>query len=71
MNEATAKRLGLVEGEPATARTERGAITLPVALADLPDGVVWLPGNAPDSRVRATLGVGHGAVVGVTAGGAP
>ena len=71
VNEATAKRLGLVEGEPATARTERGAITLPVALADLPDGVVWLPGNAPDSRVRGTLGVGHGAVVGVTAGGAP
>jgi NADH-quinone oxidoreductase subunit G len=71
VNEATAKRLGLVEGEPATARTERGAITLPVALADLPDGVVWLPGNAPTSRVRSTLGVGHGAVVGVTAGGAP
>ncbi len=71
VNEATAKRLGLVEGEPATARTERGAITLPVALADLPDGVVWLPGNAPMSRVRSTLGVGHGAVVGVTAGGAP
>ena len=44
---------------PATVRTERGAITLPVALADLPDGVVWLPTNSPglagagDARGRA------------------
>ena len=64
---ATAARLGLTEGEPATVRTERGAITLPVALADLPDGVVWLPGNSGESRVRAVLGVGHGDLVGVTA----
>ena len=67
VNAATAERLGLVEGEPATVRTERGAITLPVALADLPDGVVWVPGNAEDSRVRATLGAGHGDLVGVSA----
>ncbi|MDN5857344.1 MAG: NADH-quinone oxidoreductase subunit G [Pseudonocardia sp.] len=66
VNAATAERLGLVEGEPATVRTERGAITLPVAFADLPDGVVWLPGNAENSRVRATLGAGHGDLVGVT-----
>jgi NADH-quinone oxidoreductase subunit G len=67
VNAATAERLGLVEGEPATVRTERGAITLPVALADLPDGVVWVPGNAENSRVRATLGAGHGDLVGVSA----
>ena len=67
VNAATALRLGLTEGEPATVRTERGAITLPVALADLPDGVVWLPGNSGESRVRAVLGVGHGDLVGLTA----
>ena len=67
VNAATATRLGLTEGELATVRTERGAITLPVALADLPDGVVWLPGNSGESRVRAVLGVGHGDLVGVTA----
>jgi NADH-quinone oxidoreductase subunit G len=67
LNAATADRLGLIEGEPATVRTDRGAITLPVALADLPDGVVWLPGNSGDSRVRAVLGAGHGDLVGVTA----
>ncbi len=67
VNAPTAERLGLVEGAPATVRTERGSITLPVAWADLPDGVVWLPGNSDVSRVRAVLGAGHGDLVGVTA----
>ena len=67
VNAATAERLGLTEGETATVRTERGAITLPVVLADLPDGVVWLPANAENSRVRASLGAGHGDLVGVSA----
>ncbi len=66
VNAATAERLGLVEGEPATVRSEQGAITLPVALADLPDGVIWLPGNSPGSRIRSELGVGHGDLVGVS-----
>jgi NADH-quinone oxidoreductase subunit G len=67
LNAATAERLGVAEGRPATVRTDRGVITLPVALADLPDGVVWLPGNSGDSRVRTVLGAGHGDLVGVTA----
>ena len=66
-NVATAERLGLVAGAPATVRTERGTITLPVVIADLPDGVVWLPTNSPGSRLRTTLGAGHGDVVAVTA----
>ncbi|WP_220187179.1 molybdopterin dinucleotide binding domain-containing protein, partial [Pseudonocardia pini] len=67
-NPATAERLGLVEGGVASVATDRGAITLPVELADLPDGVVWLPANSPGSAVRSTLGVGHGALVRVVAG---
>ena len=70
VNPATAERLGLTEVRPATVRTDRGSITLPVALADLPDGVVWLPTNSDGSRVRATLGAGHGDLIGVTPGGA-
>jgi NADH-quinone oxidoreductase subunit G len=66
-NLATAERLGLTPGAPASVRTERGTITLPVVIADLPDGVVWLPANSPGSHVRATLGAGHGDLVGVTA----
>ncbi|MEJ3653796.1 NADH-quinone oxidoreductase subunit G [Actinomycetes bacterium KLBMP 9759] len=67
INAATAERLGLAEGADATVRTERGSITLPVALADLPDGVVWLPGKSGESQVRTVLGAGHGDLVGVTA----
>ncbi|ANY07310.1 NADH-quinone oxidoreductase subunit G [Pseudonocardia sp. HH130630-07] len=65
VNPATAARLGLVEGDDATVRTERGAITLPVALTDLPDGVVWLPTSSRGSHVRPTLGARHGDLVGV------
>ena len=68
-NAGTAARLGLTEGAPASVRTARGALELPVKLADLPDEVVWLPGNSPGTPVRAALGVGHGALVTVTPGG--
>jgi NADH-quinone oxidoreductase subunit G len=68
-NAATAGALGLTEGEPATVATDRGAVTLPLRLADAPDGVVWLPGKSPGSHIRATLGAGHGALVTVTTGG--
>ncbi|MBV9312919.1 MAG: NADH-quinone oxidoreductase subunit G [Pseudonocardia sp.] len=68
-NPSTAAKLGLTEGQLTTVATERGALTLPMRLADLPDGVVWLPANSPGSRVRASLGVGHGALVTVTPGG--
>ncbi|MGD9530367.1 NADH-quinone oxidoreductase subunit G [Pseudonocardia sp.] len=66
VNAATARVLGLVEGEPATISTEHGSITLPVVFADLPDGVVWLPAHSAGSQVQVTLGVGHGDLVGVT-----
>ncbi|MDT8909865.1 NADH-quinone oxidoreductase subunit G [Amycolatopsis sp. PS_44_ISF1] len=58
------------EGLGGTVRvsTERGAITLPVEVADLPDGVVWLPGNSDGSAVRADLGAGHGALVQISGG---
>ncbi|SEP41703.1 NADH-quinone oxidoreductase subunit G [Amycolatopsis saalfeldensis] len=48
--------------------TERGSITLPVEVADLPAGVVWLPANSDGSAVRAALGAGHGALVQISGG---
>ncbi|WP_020662894.1 NADH-quinone oxidoreductase subunit G [Amycolatopsis benzoatilytica] len=58
------------EGLGATVRVsnERGSITLPVEVADLPDGVVWLPGNSDGSAVRAALAAGHGALVQISGG---
>ncbi|GGM52600.1 NADH-quinone oxidoreductase [Longimycelium tulufanense] len=67
LSAVTARRLGVVFGEPVTVATERGAVTLPAAETDLPDGVVWLPTNSGPSAVRRNLGAGHGALVTVTA----
>jgi NADH-quinone oxidoreductase subunit G len=67
---ATATTLGLTDGGTATVSTDRGSITLPVAVHDVVDGVVWLPEYSPGSHVRASLGVGAGAVVTVKAGAA-
>ncbi|GAS96210.1 NADH dehydrogenase subunit G [Mycolicibacterium canariasense] len=43
--------------------TDRGAITLPLEITDMPDRVVWLPLNSPGSRVHGTLGAGIGSIV--------
>ena len=43
-----------------TVSTDRGTITLPLAVTDLPDRVVWLPTCSPGSHVHATLGAGAG-----------
>jgi NADH-quinone oxidoreductase subunit G len=63
ISKATATDLGVADGDPVTVGTDRGAITLPAALTDLPDGVVWLPTNSPGATVRRTLGVPAGAIV--------
>ncbi len=49
--------------ETLTVGTDRGSITLPLEITDMPTGVVWLPLNSPGSTVHATLGVAPGAVV--------
>jgi NADH-quinone oxidoreductase subunit G len=63
LSEATANGYRAV-----TVSTERGSITLPVEVGDLPDGVVWLPSNSDGSNVRVSLGAGHGSVVSITGG---
>jgi NADH-quinone oxidoreductase subunit G len=65
---ARASALGVIEGDPVTVSTERGQVTLPAAITDLPDAVVWLPTCSPGSHVYATLGAGAGAEVTVSAG---
>ncbi|GGS22614.1 NADH-quinone oxidoreductase subunit G [Actinokineospora fastidiosa] len=61
----TATRLGVAVTGTARVSTARGTVDVPVHVADLPDGVVWLPANSPGSALRATLGAGHGDVVSV------
>ncbi|WP_016698899.1 NADH-quinone oxidoreductase subunit G [Actinoalloteichus spitiensis] len=69
LSPATGERLGLAQGESVTVSTDRGSVTLPAELADLPDDVVWLPANSGPSRVRGTLGAGHGSLVTVSGAG--
>jgi NADH-quinone oxidoreductase subunit G len=69
LNKAMAARLGVADGAPVEVSTERGAITLPAAVTEMPDGVVWVPTNSPGSAVAPTLAVTSGAVVNVRAAG--
>jgi NADH-quinone oxidoreductase subunit G len=68
---ATAAAIGATVGSWITVSTARGAVTLPLVVADLPDGVVWLPSFTPGSHVRTDLGVGSGALVDIAVGSAP
>jgi NADH-quinone oxidoreductase subunit G len=51
---------GMLQGEPgrdqlATVTGDRGSVTLPVEVADLPDGVVWVPARSFGRGVLAEL----------------
>lgn len=64
----TAAEIGAAEGDPVTVSTPRGEITLPLAVTDMPEHVVWLPLNSLGSAVHRQLGVSVGAVVTIGAG---
>jgi NADH-quinone oxidoreductase subunit G len=66
LSEATAEALGVRLGDNVRVSTGQGSVTLPAEAADLPPGVVWLPGNSGPATVRRSLGAGHGAQVSVT-----
>ncbi len=51
----TLDRLGLTVGGPATWTGDGGASTLPVGLADLPDGVVWVPTSSTRSTPSGSV----------------
>jgi NADH-quinone oxidoreductase subunit G len=63
VSSATAAGAGVAHGDPVEVSTAHGTITLPVVVTEMPDGVVWLPGNSPGSRVAVTLRVVPGETV--------
>ncbi|MFV2113907.1 NADH-quinone oxidoreductase subunit G [Micromonospora sp. LOL_025] len=67
LGKGTAEALGVADGDPVTVGTDRGALTLPAAITEMPDGVVWLPTNSPGATVRRSLGATSGAVVRISA----
>jgi NADH-quinone oxidoreductase subunit G len=69
LSASTASAVGAADGGTVTVSTDRGSITLPVAITEMVDDVVWLPTYSPDSHVHASLGVVAGAVVSVKGAG--
>lgn len=67
LGKGTAEALGVADGDAVTVGTDRGALTLPVAITEMPDGVVWLPTNSPGATVRRSLGATSGTVVRISA----
>ncbi|WP_265575472.1 NADH-quinone oxidoreductase subunit G [Glycomyces albidus] len=67
LSAATAKAIGASQGAGVTVSTSIGGITLPLAVTDMPEGVVWLPQNAPGRGIYRHLGAGSGDVVQIRA----
>jgi len=59
----TAADAGVEDGDKVTVATAAGSVTVPVAVTEMVDGVVWLPANSPGSATRADLVAGHGSRV--------
>jgi NADH-quinone oxidoreductase subunit G len=68
LSATTAAAVGVSGGEMLTVRTDRGSVSVPVVVAGMPDGVVWLPTNSAGCAVRSHLAAGNGSVVRLTAG---
>ncbi|HWV27631.1 MAG TPA: NADH-quinone oxidoreductase subunit G [Aeromicrobium sp.] len=69
-NAATLAAAGVEPGETATlVGTTKVTLTLPTEVADLPDGVVWAPGNS--GTPLTALGLTRGAPVQILRGNAP
>jgi NADH-quinone oxidoreductase subunit G len=70
LSAATAASLGAAQGDAVTVSTDRGSLTLPLVVADLPDNVVWVPARTPDAAVARDLAAVPGDVVRLSLGGA-
>ena len=70
MSAATAGGVGVQDGGVVTVSTDRGEVSAPVLVTEMPDGVVWLPTNTGPVRVRRDLAAANGTRVQLRAGAA-
>ncbi|ORI18580.1 NADH-quinone oxidoreductase subunit G [Rhodococcus sp. 1168] len=63
----TARESSVGDGDLVTVRSERGTVTLPLTITDMPDRVVWVPMRSVGSHVYTQLGSGIGTVVRIEA----
>ena len=69
MSAETARSLGLAQAGSVTVSTDQGSLELPLRIADVVDGTVWVPMTSEGSRALA-IGATHGTRVRVTGGAA-
>lgn len=60
LSAATAAEIGAANGEPVTVTSRAESATLPLAVTEMPDHVVWLPLGALDSPVGSVVGIARG-----------
>jgi NADH-quinone oxidoreductase subunit G len=65
---ATATEIGATEGDLVTVRTDRGALSLPLEITEMPDRVVWVPANSPGNGIGEHLAAVPGALVRIERG---
>jgi len=65
LSATTAADIGAAEGDLVSVSSDRGTITLPLAITAMPDGVVWVPTASAGSHVRPSLAAAAGAVVSI------
>jgi NADH-quinone oxidoreductase subunit G len=71
LSAATAAEAGTGDGGKVSVVTQRGSVTVPVEITDMPDRVVWLPANSAGCAVLASLGAWHGSLVTIRPGDGP
>ncbi|GAA1716118.1 NADH-quinone oxidoreductase subunit G [Isoptericola hypogeus] len=67
MSAATAAAVDVYDGDDVTVSTDRGELTVPVAITEMVDHVVWLPLASRGCRVHEVLGAGSGDLVRIAA----
>jgi len=68
VSSSTADAASLIDGQEIDVSTDAGTITLPLAITEMPDGVVWVPTRSAGSEVRVTLHAEAGDVVRIAPG---
>ena len=71
LSAGTAAAIGVTDGSLVAVANDRGVMVLPGVIDDIADGVVWVPTNARDRSVRATLGADSGSVVRISRADGP
>ena len=60
LSAATAAEIGAGDGDPVTVGGPAASATLPLAITDMPDRVVWLPLGTLDSPIGSVVEIARG-----------